>query len=298
MPGSGCRVVQLSMTLDYREVARLEEGRIAGFMSKIAPESRPWGHGAGGFLCRGEPGVWCNMAIGGGLCGPVTPGAVEEMIEFFASRGIEPRVELSPFADESLRAALETAGFAIRMFEIVMFRELSPDERIVSVVPLKVDARIERVDPGDEAVVEACAQVVVPAFCPPGHSPRQEELDFFKKNVRFESAITMAARLNDGLGPNGGGTVVGVAGTDTPVPGGAAGLWGAAVAPEYRRRGVQQALLAHRLNFLARGGVAVATIGSRPDVATYRNARRMGFQQAYTKVILTKPGPGLIPVVS
>jgi GNAT superfamily N-acetyltransferase len=285
------------MPLDYLDIARLDEACISGFMSDLAPESKPWGHGAGGFLCRGEPGVWCNVGIGGGLAGPVAPEAVDELIEYHASKGIEPRVDLSIFAHETFRAALEAAGFVVRMFEIVMFRELGAGERFAVASPLTLDARIGRIDSTDEDVIDACAAVVVPAFCAPGHSPRSEDIEFFKKNVRYKTAVTFVARLNDGRGPGGFGTVIGVAGTDEPRQGAAAGLWGAAVAPEYRRQGVQQALLAHRLKFLSEGGVAVATIGSRPDVVTYRNARRMGFEQAYTKVILTRPGPGLMPVL-
>ncbi|MBL0927656.1 MAG: GNAT family N-acetyltransferase [Phycisphaerales bacterium] len=286
------------MPLDYLDVARLEESRVAAAMAAVAPESRPWGHGAGGFLCRGQPGIWCNVAIGGGLQGPVSDAAAAEVIDFHASQGIEPRVELSPFADDTLRAALQDAGFSVRMFEILMYRELSPAEAIRPDSPLTADARIERVDPRDDRLVDACGEVVVPAFCSPGHTPTHDEFDFFRKNVRQPNVVTVAARLNDGRGPDGRGTVIGVAATDEPRPGAAAGLFGAAVHPHHRRRGVQQALLAFRLNLLAAGGAAIATIGSRPDVATYRNARRMGFQQAYTKVILTRPGPGLRPVVS
>jgi GNAT superfamily N-acetyltransferase len=237
------------------------------------------------------------VGIGGGLAGPVAPEAVDELIEYHASRGIEPRVDLSIFAHETFRAALEAARFVVRMFEIVMYRELGAGERFTAPSPLTLEARIERVDASDDEVVDACAEVVVPAFCAPGHSPRPEDVEFFKKNVRYKTAVTFVARLNDGRGPGGRGTVIGVAATDEPKQGAAAGLWGAAVSPEYRRHGVQQALLVHRLKFLSEGGVAVATIGSRPDVATYRNARRMGFEQAYTKVILARPGPGLMPVV-
>ena len=74
-------------------------------------------------------------------------------------------------------------------------------------------------------------------------------------------------------------------------------LFGLAVVPEYRRRGVQQALIAERLRLARDAGARVATIGSRPGHSTERNVRRMGFQTAYTKVSLVRPGAGLRPVI-
>ena len=54
-------------------------------------------------------------------------------------------------------------------------------------------------------------------------------------------------------------------------------------------------LIAARLNHAGTRGVRVATIGSRPGAGTERNVRRMGFQTAYTKVMLARSGPGLVP---
>lgn len=42
-------------------------------------------------------------------------------------------------------------------------------------------------------------------------------------------------------------------------------------------------------------GAQLATIASVPWVATERNAARAGFQVAYTKVVLHRPGAGLAP---
>jgi hypothetical protein len=56
---------------------------------------------------------------------------------------------------------------------------------------------------------------------------------------------------------------------------------------------VQLALLVHRLERARALGCPLAVIGSKPGVATERNAARMGFRVAYTKVILRKPEQGL-----
>ena len=70
------------------------------------------------------------------------------------------------------------------------------------------------------------------------------------------------------------------------------GLFGLSVLPAWRRRGVQQALIVARLEALRERGCRWATISSEPGVATERNARRMGFELAYTKVDLRQLGGG------
>jgi len=64
------------------------------------------------------------------------------------------------------------------------------------------------------------------------------------------------------------------------------------VDPAWRRRGVQNALMVHRLR-RARGlGACVAAVGSDPSIATGRNAMRLGFRVAYTKVSIGEPAAG------
>jgi GNAT superfamily N-acetyltransferase len=70
-----------------------------------------------------------------------------------------------------------------------------------------------------------------------------------------------------------------------------AALMGVSTLPAFRRRGIQQALIARRL--AAARGCILATISSKPGIPTERNAMRLGFTMAYTKVIVVRPGPGL-----
>ena len=69
-------------------------------------------------------------------------------------------------------------------------------------------------------------------------------------------------------------------------------LFGMSTDISHRRRGVQGAVIAARLNYAAANGATLATIGAMPGIATERNVRRLGFQLAYTKVHLVKPGRG------
>lgn len=59
--------------------------------------------------------------------------------------------------------------------------------------------------------------------------------------------------------------------------------------PNYRGRGVQQALIQARLREARRRGVSLATTITRVGDGSARNAERAGLRIAYTTTILTRP---------
>jgi GNAT superfamily N-acetyltransferase len=66
------------------------------------------------------------------------------------------------------------------------------------------------------------------------------------------------------------------------------------VLAEFRGRGVQQALMATRLQRALALGSTLAAIISHPHVATERNAVRLGFALGYTRVVLVRPDEGFL----
>ena len=72
-------------------------------------------------------------------------------------------------------------------------------------------------------------------------------------------------------------------------------LFGASVRPAFRRRGIQQALIAARLDRARSLGAELASVTSHPGIPTERNAARFGFQLAYVRAVLVKRAPGLVP---
>lgn len=268
--------------MDLIEIARMEEGRHARALTELADQWRPFG---GGTAARGEAGSWINSAVGMGLSGPVSAAELDDVIEWYVSAGIEPRLEFSPFADDGLRALLEKRGFVVRAFENVFFCELDAG----SLVPLG-DVRglsIQIVDKADPAAVREAALVAMSGFLPPGMAPSEFDIAVSERIQRRPRAVGMVARLE-------GKTVA--AGT-MAIDGMNCVLFGMTVLEPYRRRGIQQAMISARLAEAARRGARLATISSHPGISTERNVRRMGFNLAYTKVVLCKPGPGLAPAV-
>ena len=72
-------------------------------------------------------------------------------------------------------------------------------------------------------------------------------------------------------------------------------LFGTSVLPAFRRRGIQQALIAARLGRALSLEAELASITSHPGIPTERNAARLGFQLAFARSVLVKRGPGLVP---
>jgi GNAT superfamily N-acetyltransferase len=270
--------------INLADIARLEEARIALGISEIADESRPF---AGGTMSRAAPGSWVNCACGGGLAGEVNPELVRELIDFYAGAGLEPRVELCPLAHPSLVGHLAKEGFVVRVFENVFFRPLDPAEAIAAPSPAPDGLIIRVVDRGDGRDVERFAVASIGPFIPDGKEITDGMLETVRRVARHPRCVCLCAELD--------GQVVGTGALE--LHGEISALFALSVLKEHRRRGIQQALMVWRLREAARRGARIATIGSRPGVATERNARRMGFQVAYTKVVLVRPGPGLAAVV-
>jgi GNAT superfamily N-acetyltransferase len=278
---------------ELADIARREEARQAEGVRAIADVCEPW---LGGVLARSGPGAWCNAAVGAGLDADqpeVGRDAIERMIAWYAEHGIEPRIELAPCAHPSLVRRLADAGFVVRHFENVFFRGLRAGERIATPMPSPAGLRIRAVDPSDARDVDLYARTSIAGFLPPGVEPTEELLALARRTALDPRSVAIVAELDC--------VVAGAGAMEVAPPSkdgvGIAALFGVTVLPDARRRGVQQQMLAWRLELAASRGASLATIGSRPGVATERNVRRMGFAVAYTKVILVRPAPGLVPVL-
>lgn len=265
------------------DIARLEETRLANAIRRIGDEVRPF---AGGVAARSVPGAWCNYAAGFGFDGVVTRPEIEEIIAWYQEKGIEPRLETHPFQHPETLAALEDLKFVTRQFEFVYARDLDARETVSTVVATPPELCVRLVDKSSPEAMRQYALLAMSGFYPPGTSPGEDDVRLAIKGASGKESLGVIAWMGD--------TPVGAGGAE--VAGEVAALFGASVLPEFRRRGVQQALLAERLNFAAKRGARIATIGSLPGAITERNVRRMGFHAAYVKSMLVRPGEGLVRI--
>ena len=261
--------------------SRIERGQ-AEAMVELAVDAQPV---AGGWMTCGGKGAFVNKACGLGLEGPVPTGAAQDIVDFFQSRGVEPQVELCPFVHPSLLAALASMGFQLREFENVLFRPLLGGEDFRQTLPQGWPAGLEvtRVDAAGPRAVEAYVRLSSQGFFPEGT----------EMSEGFRASALLAPRLPhyDSFVARLDGQAVGAGGCASRA--GLTALFGTSVLSEFRGRGIQQALIATRLERAAERGSLGATIVSHPCGATERNAARLGFRMAYTRAILIRPGQGL-----
>lgn len=275
--------------IEPARVARAEERRQAIGVSEIAAESEPVGGGVMSFTAVGS---WSNQACDVGMRGAVAEDELDRLVAFYTSRGVEPRIEVCPYADESLRKGLAARGFTVREFESVLARGITPGDRRLSASAIADPEGVEIrwIDPADDAMVREVATVTTAIFCPPGEAPPEHMVALAERCMRHPRSDTYAALA--------GGEVVGGGGMETGdehAGDRVACLFGGAVAEAWRRRGVQRALIAARLERAAANGATIAVIHTRPGIPTERNAMRLGFTPSYTKVAMAMAGEGLAP---
>ena len=263
------------------EIARLEERRQGIATTEIADEGQEL---AGGYLAFGGAGSWVNQAVGLGLDGAVSDADLDTLVDYYTSRGVEPRIEVCAFAHDTLLRGLADRGFVLREFENVYARLLSADEAIRDQHPHGWPAvEMVRVDPDNEQQVHDHAFVSSSGFVE--GAPSETMLRIAKRTCTHPRTTAFNAVVD--------GNVVGAGAME--VSEGVATLFGTSVNAEYRRQGIQLALILERLAHAQACGCRLVTIHSRPGIPTERNSERVGFALSYTKVVLVKPGEGLVP---
>lgn len=224
---------------------------------------------AGGQVIYSGPGLPVNRAIGLGMGAPATAEDLDSIEEFFRSRGERPQIDLCPLADESLLALLREHNYGIARFANVLVCPLP--QSIPPTVSLGA-AEVRRAKP-DEA--DLWLRVVAQGFSG-SETPPAADLRILAPNFYSENALCFFAWL-DGE-PAGGGAMY----THDRV----AEFGGASTRVAYRRRGVQTALLYHRLAAAYAAGCDLALVVTEPGSASQKNVERAGFRLAYTKTIM------------
>lgn len=265
------------------DLARAEESRLAAGFREIADR---WVAFAGGVAALAERGSWANAAVGAGFAGAVSEGEIEAMIGVFEGHGVEPRVELCPYADASLTRGLAARGFVVRNFENVLYRDLMGPAVEAHRWAMPKGLTLRAIDRGDEREVDLHARVATGAFVPSDRPCPESVLETMRRCARHPRVTAVLAEIN--------GEPVGAGSLEVHEK--IAALFGAAVLPAARRMGVQRAMIDWRVEMAREAGCRWATIGSRPGIGTERNVRRAGFQMGYTKVFLVRPRVGLVAV--
>jgi GNAT superfamily N-acetyltransferase len=224
---------------------------------------------AGGVAFFGGMNYPANQAVGMGFYGRVSASDMDRVEYFYRARGVPSTIVLSPMADASLCVLLGKRGYRIAEFNSVLIRRLSPAELFNSPDSIK----IERVS---AATLEPWMQAISRGFA------EQIAVDeaVFGGFAALPGALAFLARIEDKVVGGCGGRIVPEARI--------AALFGTATLPEFRRRGVQSALIARRLHEATRAGCEYAVVSTQPGSGSQRNMERRGFRLAYTKVVMMR----------
>lgn len=234
---------------------------------------------AGGAALYSGEGSPLNKVVGLGFGGALDEEELAAIEREYAVRGAPVQVELSTLADPSVGAMLTPRGYRLVGFENVLGRELSPAApRGASATPA-----------GDVAVEEASdfevwLETVVTGFTAPdrvgvpSHEsiPRDVMESVMREMAGAEGLVRYLARID--------GEVAG--GASMRTGDGIAQMCGAATLPAFRRRGVQGALLEHRLAEAAIAGCDLAVVTTQPGSTSQKNMQRNGFELLYTRAVL------------
>lgn len=258
------------------EQAEAEVTRTVIAAARHAPNAfwRPFETGAASYLRPDSP---MNKVIGAGLDAPIDPAAVSELEAELRARGDVARIELATVAIPASGILLSERGYRWLGFEDVWLRPLTaPDRARASGVDVR---RVGALDSWRTATIEAVA-------CPDGTGSPVDQL----------SRKTIEIAIDDMLEASGFDRHV--AWVDGVVAGAAsmlvheriALLTGSATLPAFRRRGVQTALIAARLDAARDRGAELAAVTTPPASRSGANAARHGFALGYTRAILVGRG--------
>lgn len=257
--------LELSKRLEAAEAFACAQFAVA--RKRIHPDSSSeWMKCAGATIVFDRVDAPTTQTFGLGMFEELTPGALDEIERFFLDRGSEVMHEVSPFAGAATLDLLCARGY--RPFEIsnVMYRAVEPPTETHL-----ANIKVRTVGP-DEAQLWSDINAK-------GWTHEHPEFEEFVR----DSGVLLVAREGspcflaevDGA-PGAAGALI--------LHEGVALFGGAATAPEFRRRGLQSALLEARMRYAAEDGCDLAMMVAEAGSNSQRNAERKGFRVAYTRL--------------
>jgi GNAT superfamily N-acetyltransferase len=212
------------------------------------------------------PGSPLTQTFGLGVFEPLAAEQLDEIEQFFQTRGADVFHEVCPLADPSTFALLNERGYKPIEFSNVLYRPISTDLRLEASRNEQMQVRLIRKDE-----VDLWSQTASE-----GWSEFAEIADF----LRDLGQVTARSKSLSFLAELDGAPVATGALT---ISGDVALLAGASTIPSARRQGAQLALLEGRLRYAAAQGCTVGMMVAQPGSGSQRNAERHGFRIAYTR---------------
>jgi ribosomal protein S18 acetylase RimI-like enzyme len=271
--------VSLAARIEHAE-ARLTT-TVVRAVTRDQPTSRallePLGQGVAAYAGPSSP---MNKLIGVGFEELPTAERLGEVEALFSARSESLQAEVATLADPAFAALLTGRGYVLRNFENVSGRSIAHGDLHP---PEDPRLRIERLTAqGAPAWIDAVITAFqhpddegVPAEQLPSRDALEAALGPWARTPGF---VRYCARVD--------GQLAAVA--TLRIDGDVAQLCGAATLPAFRRRGIQTALLARRLQDGAQAGCDLAVVTTQPGSKSQQNVAKQGFSLLYSRAILIK----------
>jgi GNAT superfamily N-acetyltransferase len=247
------------------------------FYARVYQKTRPDIGAAEEEICGGHMifaglGSPIGRATGLGLDRSFRADDLDRVEEFYRSHKAPSQVDLCPLHDPGVFEMFKQRGYGIAELNNVLYFRLDLKEEFFP-APAACEIRWARPDEAD-----AASAVVERAFFPDGAPEMYRGL--IAPLYQMEGALAFVATID--------GEIV-ACGTGLIIPQHRMfALGGAGTLPEFRGRGFQTALLRVRMAAAAAAGCEYAAVVTQGGTTSQRNAERLGFRVAYSKVTVIK----------
>ena len=227
---------------------------------------------AGGWAIFHQTDSPVTQAIGVGMHGAVEATELDRLEAFFHSRGSAAIIDLCTLADPSLLEMIAKRGYVVREISHVLARRLDLNESFADV---ETRITVAAIAPDE---FPAWVRITLQGFAGQDDVPKEQVAMMASTQPWPESffgcwdssrAATAAMDVHAGM----------------------ATLFGDATLVHARGRGLQLALIRHRLRRAAQLGCDLATASVLPGSISHRNYERAGFQLVYARVMVSRALP-------
>ena len=258
--------IQLSRRLERAE-ARANADLVETRLSLFPDSGAEWIDVSGTYAMFDELDSPLTQTFGLGIFEDATPNILDEIEAFFTVRGSSVLHEVSPMAGVSVLSLLNSRGYIPVEQTSVMYLELRGHE------PFPAMNRNIVARPINPSEADHWAEVAAEGWATEGEGLYDFMLAFGKIAARARGGHAFIAELEGRSIATGGFHMY----DDVCI------LAGASTIPDARRWGAQNALLSARLRYAIEQGCKLAMMGALPGSQSQKNARRNGFNIAYTR---------------
>jgi GNAT superfamily N-acetyltransferase len=216
-----------------------------------------------------------GRTVGMGFDGSATAADLDRMEQFYRSHNAPSQIDVCPLTDAPLCEMLKERHYVMTELNNVLFRRLNDDDQ-KEANDSPAGATIRQ---GHAEEAQAFSEIVVRSFFPNGDEP-VGFAETIAPIYQAEGSILFTAEVEGKPVACGAGLII----PERRI----LALFGAGTLPDFRRRGLQTALLRRRMEAARKAGCEYAVIVTLGGTTSMRNAERLGFRVAYSKATLMK----------